>query len=1701
MSSHQPSSKFIRRLVLSFQALFQALSRGAKRGIILLLQFSRGQLGRDQYRSRRRQTVRHNNTLLGKAGFVLPTVIMVLLVVGLFTGALIVRTGERSEDVVRSRESQKIDSIASPAVERAKAKLEYIFNRDPRFPTGVPSKETLQSMMLYNPSQYALIPDIPEKDDPYTLPDETRLDINDADGDNDLTTGLDNAWSYETDLDGDGTTEVVVYSILMRPNFDGNGDGDLEDPGDYTYASPNSVKAENLVTRTGPLSINAAEGTSADCEIESLESENGWFSASATSVRTNFQVNVFVQNQNEANRTVAALEFQQDRQLDRGNKFGVWFRYDLLLHPGPEFHLNGAIHSDGNFIIWDPGNDTLRFHLVSSPDSCIYTEDANTITLTQEEDATGEITYQAQTIIANDGVAEVDLFGEDGPSETEVALNSSTDSVDPSKADSSPNLSSGDFYAYTLNPLTLYTEDRLVSRGFQKDDGSYDIDAVRDSNWGKRTDPEPADRIRNDVQRKPYVDDLYRADDRWGPKPKYGKEGSVTLDQLVDSSGNNIGFQENGDLIEASDDITGNLNPDTLIGLDPPDEFPQEVGLDGYWERRAYVQGLRVIVGQRLELGNAFRRVPPKQPLSINFQQPGSTTPSGFIADIGAAYGNQGSFTYGWLDSSGDPAENSEHRDRDEGGVDQERDTLNHMQQTSNSSHPMSWQIELPNDIYEIELVMGDPSYTDQDNSIIIEPGEANEVEIDDPNGQGNNFDVYPEDLSSSEVTPSGSFDDSDPSNKILEVAVSDGVLTIEPNGNNAKIAYIRFLNYTPSPPPAFDALDGIEPPEPSELPAGEEDSNLRRQQKTLRDNLAAVQATAIYHYNDDNDEGDGDFPMACLATTAHPGTLTTIANSTTFRNDAAGNLETNFLQGIGTNGWEFDTPVADDDDFKDEMDDADSRWRRALQNLAYLAGDPHGAFPPVQDTADGDDTNDAESSVGPVVHPYPQLTKWGDFSNLRRVIGELKDGTDYDDLSLAAKTTLQTSSCMLGMLAYNLNSYQDYDYTDSANKTALDDLDNALNGEPGNSYEEVIDSLSGTNRDLARLIHLKEQIRRDREFGFDETITNTTDFTTISNIGDGAGLNKLRPTGYKYPILYYLFPVAEHAHDGTLSSAATTAGATEITQPSAEPYVSDPYILAPGVNQSDTYKVIDDNPSTPNGIEDGTEDSLAAIALTPRERTTSGTNQWQLPYTTTEPSSASGANLTDAAINRINDNGTDVYLPFLDKGMYNGRQLMMARVLNIDLGILRDNFSSDITKNNVNGESWLPNSGLVYAFREDALREDGIARPRVNAWTDCDTEATLTGTEDCQMDPNIPRDPPKRDLNGVSPKPVDYVADPARRPNGFRLSNGSELGREGTNRGLSFISDNPVYTLGDFNLHSLEEFTENLNVSNWGNFYTRDELEEGFAKGNPDNPNDDSVDTWRPTELLSDAITVLSNEYCDGTIEATIRENNNSGVSGCDGDTESFHNSIIDGDNSNAWILEDGSTSPTNNSASPVPIYIDHNGDLFFRDGSGSNTKYTGYRDVTANRPLNSVDGDEGETTINLVFISGLSPTRENESYGGLHNFPRFNENWNTELNIFGSIVQLNFSTYDSAGWDQENTFAPTDSANAGEEFDFYTPPDRRWGYDVALQYNPPGPIVERLLSQSGLRSELYKEIEVTDPYIQQLCRAITDNSPTCPD
>ncbi|MBK4732778.1 type II secretion system protein [Oxynema sp. CENA135] len=1424
-----------------------------------------------------------------QSGFVLPTTTLLIVVMLLVAGALIFRSYQRSTDVIGDYQQQSVQNAATPAIERAKAKLELLF-----------SDLGPQELAENNIEGKLADPDI------YDFTDETRITIPDVVGD-----AIPNlAWTYQTDTDGNDTPDTTtVYSIVLRSTIGEEGSQKTIDPElpNADLITKDKDKANYLLVRNGPIIEQRDSSDNQICRV-TVDPDStgvlGWFPIGTALFRKNFQVYALtvpnsVLQGTGGNFSLSTLQYQQDRTFEGLNKWGAWFRTDLEVTPGPAFNWNGAIHTEGN--LFAAPENSFRSYLISDEESCFYKPELNS-----ELSAWGHLVYGS---IANTSAStvKIDTYDEHN---NPPQLNGNTDSFNDG----------ADLIDITLDPTEVLTRNASIPRGADLDN-IEDINGLEDDPWdgsqGWANGPISTRVNRGQSQAPPYVDDTYRADNIYGPKPGYQPP---EIDQATGLYQVNPVCPVGEDIVDGGNCDVSSLDDLTKNEPSNPSIDPNDYGLDGYWERRATGQGLRIIVGQRLELGNPF----------------------------------------GWV------------RDADRNGT------------------------------------------------YLNNPNDKNYGE--DP--------LNPQDLGFTTPTQKGSHE--------------------------------------------------------------------FRQQKTLRDNLAAVQATAVYHHS----QANGLTPVACVATTVHPGTVETLKNSATFRELAINGdntLITDFFYGHGTNGWEFNVP-----------DPENAELRKALANLANFAGDPDGAFPPKQEAG--------------IVHPNPLLTMWGNFSNLLRANG-----------SLADNTTRQTAACTLGMLAYNLNYLQQYDYTNSGSQsqlTALDaDLQALSDGGDGNgeirldgSEIKIFDSngseiaqmptnqilppdayiaaLPEERQSLARLLHLKEQVKRDRKYGFEQSpiagsnakYTYNVQFADFDYAGKSYAVNDPIEIGCdfsdstgndyfgfgepqdaddeqkfirltklicspdpKFPALYYIFPADNHPHDGT--------GGVE--QPEDEPYIDE-------LNVTYSYQALSEN-------------DIEAIANLSKPKAKA---DWALPQTTPDSSTfnatAAPNNSRQELVKYVDSGGDeqDIRVAIKDSALFNPREQMNVRVLNLDLDLLRSNSAAG-------AESWLSESGIVYAFREDALREDGIARPsgpQMNAFT--------------PSDPNL--------INGISPKPVDYYADPDRRPHAFRLKNGADISREETIRGMTFVSDQPVYSQGNFNLHgndnAIEEFTTALN-DDFGNFYNRNNLNPNFA--NPDN------DTWRPVEVLADAITILSGNFCDGSLEdGFVNENvgnpniNTANEYGCPNGiryTSYINQNRPKNNNDVNWARE----NPFDGGS---PVLISHNAEPMVATGNAGvpPTSYNGsyYR-------FNALPWNDGrkqipapdKTWVNMVMVNGVVPLRQGQSNGGLHNFPRLIEAWNGKnLYIRGSFIQLNFSTYATGPYEHDawepGTPAKTGktsnyTSNNGEQENifYYWAPNRLWGYDVGLQYMPPGPASSRMSELSNERNEFYREPKADDPYICKLRAALSDD------
>lgn len=1522
-----------------------------------------------------------------QAGFVLPTLALMMVVVFLVVAAVMFRTFSRNTQVIRDYQTQQVANAATPALDRAKAKIEFMF-RQGQWPGNPPNEVDLERIM---------------GEEQYNFPGEERVTSQQLGLDPSVTP---NVWRYTSDQNTPNDTSddvTTVYGILFRTRREiGSVNYSISSQdGNPAYLSRDTDKANRWLVRNGPL-VTTILNSNPVCNrsgSSGLVDDGGWVQGNGTAtLYKNIQVfAVSIPTNNSTNKAISTLQYQQDRLSERGNKWGAWFRYDLEIYPGQAFNWNGAMHSQGSIFLSAGSTGNFRSYLISSPSSCFFTPDTSSKITAFWEVVAGRIRDNTN----NAGTTNLDVqdkeqvvrgLGTNGP----VAFSNAIDSIAP---DSYTNVSN-----ISTDPLRLHvrneTQPRVIpSANTWTHDATFETDAAKIGSTSRVSVGA------NAITCAPYVDDMYRADNRLGPKPSYSRERQVRLPNQppqclqarVPSQGTPITSS-----ITATDQQgnTETLSANELTRNDPisPD-LPETVGLDGYWERRARNEGLRIIVGERLELGNP----------------------------------------YGWT----------------------------------------------------LGITPGTPDYA-----------------------------LFP-----------------------------------------------------PNAPASW---------------AGTTRRNEARQLRTLQDNLAAVQATAIYHNKVDDNSGTpinegGYFPVACLASTVHPGTAHTLAESATFQTLQIGptstpqTLLTDFFYGKGTNGWEFDPPAANEAAFA-TLINSNTGLRKALNNLAHLAGDPNGAFPAPQDNN--------------IVHPYPNMTMWGNFSKLRQV---MDTGANYNTLSIADKSYLHTAACTLGLLAYNINYVNDAAdyYLQNLTSQEITDLKAAIPSTlplppdslliPDYVISELDRQLADTattppplttkrkNAAIARILHLKEQIKYDR-------IGSDVGYTCDSELESDDKLKNLCAKQAKFPALYYLFPTAPHPEP-------PANGGLTIPVPNATTRVTLAVAHNRGDNTNNTIRGFNPNSFSYQVLSDL---ELEAIARSPREvttpvrvelkqyPTTAQGNPWQLPYLMpnnggsdiacdtypelnfrpqTTATTATETNML-RLVNLSSTTNRCVQVAFKDSAIFDGREMMSVRLFNLDLDLMRNRVVSGVRVSGGQQDTWLPTSGLVYAFREDAVREDAIVRaplmgsdayanynvnPPTGVWPA--SNGNPSGQANIMNVWNN-QDPPL--INGISPKPVDYYPDPDRRPYGFRLRNGADLRRPPSvitvptkyeSRGLSLISDNPVYIQGDFNLHTdgsttQEEFGTAL-LPDYSNFYTRSNLNPNFARP--------AGDRWRTSEILADSITILSNAWsCDGTIQSGLSGNevgcvtgtnirssyrnsnfNFAGITNFNTTTPEAPTTPIE-NLTRGFICENpfdprlaslnsvgaaatNTTGANNRKGCDGPIKVFRNADIMYNTtvnntlASLPSSSFRPFSDQTGKQTgLNRAT----PTTVNTILVSGVVPTRPNGSNGGFHNFPRLLEDWNPggstqQLRIAGSMLQLNFSNYATASLDQDSWEPPTQPGTT-DWFFYFRVPQRRWGYDTALQIAPPSPAAARLAEVPLTRSEFYREPPADDPYICKL-RKVVETNLTC--
>ncbi|MEG4498946.1 hormogonium polysaccharide biosynthesis protein HpsA [Microcoleus sp. F10-C6] len=327
------------------------------------------------------------------AGFVLPTVTMVLLVVILLTVAITLRSFDRANTARNVRVNQQVLAAATPALDRAKAKIEYMLREDPQRPTATPSDaEMYRIMSSYPANPTAADPDF------YTFAGEERLVLRadlDDNGTPDPTPAnlrsslfsapnreneeLNTAWRYPVDTNNDGIFDTfTLYGIYFRTP--------------KTTRTRRELDARTPPMRTGTINPACTQGQGT---VASLVGDSGWERLNGRFQKSFFvyTVNVPITQDDMANGlnanqfqvfsgtpSISALEYQQDQSRIPLSNNAVVYEDDLEISPGPSFNLNGRIFTNSNFLVTVLNSaNTVQLYQVSSKQSCFYDQENSRI--------------------------------------------------------------------------------------------------------------------------------------------------------------------------------------------------------------------------------------------------------------------------------------------------------------------------------------------------------------------------------------------------------------------------------------------------------------------------------------------------------------------------------------------------------------------------------------------------------------------------------------------------------------------------------------------------------------------------------------------------------------------------------------------------------------------------------------------------------------------------------------------------------------------------------------------------------------------------------------------------------------------------------------------------------------------------------------------------------------------------------------------------------------------------------------------------------------------------------------------------------------------------------------------------------------------------------------------------------------------------
>ena len=315
----------------------------------------------------------------GNAGFVLPTVTMVSVVVVLLTTAIMFRSFDRAKNASNVRVNQMVMNSAAPAIDRAKAKLNKLF-KDQRLSRATPTETEIDKVLV-------------DKISEYTFGDERNLIVC-YDPSSGLNRGicsantlnLETAWQFPIDTDNNGKFDsYTLYGIYYK---------------NPALSGTSLVKRNPVQARAIPMTITSAGGSCPNNNTAisaSLAGVNGWFKGnkSLSLVKGFFVYTVTVPITSTENlpnnppyekasnsKGFSALEYEQDKIKRSLLNNAVIYQDDLYLTAeDADFKLNGGIFTNGNLLAGSTSGKSIKIYQVSSKDSCFYEADNAKITV------------------------------------------------------------------------------------------------------------------------------------------------------------------------------------------------------------------------------------------------------------------------------------------------------------------------------------------------------------------------------------------------------------------------------------------------------------------------------------------------------------------------------------------------------------------------------------------------------------------------------------------------------------------------------------------------------------------------------------------------------------------------------------------------------------------------------------------------------------------------------------------------------------------------------------------------------------------------------------------------------------------------------------------------------------------------------------------------------------------------------------------------------------------------------------------------------------------------------------------------------------------------------------------------------------------------------------------------------------------------